>query len=173
MANEPQPGAARIVGLQTSPGGVPKLAVESARVTPLGLAGDTQRDRRFHGGPDRALCLYSLECIERLRAEGHPIAPGCAGENVTIRGLDWAAVQPGRRYALGEAVVIEIASYTAPCRNIAACFADGRFNRISQKLRPGESRVYARVLHTGVLSVGDAVRELAQDGEAKPRQEQE
>ena len=38
----------------------------------------------FHGGPERALCLFSLERILELQAEGHPIFPGAAGENITI-----------------------------------------------------------------------------------------
>ncbi len=48
----------RIVQLNTSPGGVPKLPVPEAEVTPSGMAGDRQRNLRFHGGPRRALCLY-------------------------------------------------------------------------------------------------------------------
>src|SRR4051812_12810030 len=84
--------AAHVVQLSRSRGGVPKLAVEEAVVTTNGLAGDRQRDRRFHGGPNRALCLYSDDLIEQLALEGHPIVRGSAGENVTIRGLDWRTV---------------------------------------------------------------------------------
>ncbi|MBW3625504.1 MAG: MOSC domain-containing protein, partial [Armatimonadetes bacterium] len=73
MSNAQPTQTARIAGLQISPGGVPKRPIESGRVTALGIAGDQQRDRRFHGGPTRALCLYSLERIEQLRDEGHPI----------------------------------------------------------------------------------------------------
>lgn len=155
-----QSSAPRVVGLQISNGGVPKLPVKTAVVTPLGLQGDAQREKKFHGGPERALCLYAMEILERLRAEGHPIVPGGAGENITVGGLDWREVVPGRRFRLGDEVIIEIASYTTPCLNIAACFADGDFTRISQKLHPGQSRVYARVLQTGELCVGDAVAEI-------------
>ena len=150
----------RIVQLNTSPGGVPKLPVPGAEVTPSGMAGDRQRNLRFHGGPQRALCLYSLEVIQRLRGEGHPIHPGSTGENVTVSGLPWEEVRPGVRLALGEEVVVEVTSYTAPCKNIAASFRDGEFTRISQKLHPGDSRVYARVLQGGRLRAGDVVRLL-------------
>lgn len=150
----------RIAGLQLSKGGVPKLPVESARVNSLGLEGDKQRDLRFHGGPDRALCLYSMDRIEELNGEGHPISPGSAGENVTLRGLDWTSVQPGKRYRFGEEVEIEITEYTTPCANIAGSFTNGEFVRILQKKHPGFSRVYARVLKEGDLRVGDSVTEL-------------
>jgi MOSC domain-containing protein YiiM len=149
-------GPARIVGLQRSPGGVPKLPVERAAVTATGMEGDRQRNRRFHGGPTRALCLYSSERIEALVAEGHRVVPGALGENVTIAGLDWALVQPGASLALGDAVV-KVTSFTAPCRNIAHPFHDGDFMRVSQKAHPGWSRVYVRVVQGGVLSLGDPV----------------
>lgn len=152
--------------LGASPGGVPKLPVRQAAVTPAGLEGDRQRDLRHHGGPERALCLYSLERILALQGEGHPVFPGSTGENVTLAGIPWEEVRPGARLALGDEVVVEVTSYTVPCRNIAGSFRDRRFSRISQKLHPGDSRVYVRVLRTGTLRIGDPVRVL--DGAAEP-----
>lgn len=145
-----------VVSLNVSNGGVPKRAVARARVTVAGMEGDRQRDIRHHGGPDRALCLFSADLIAVLRTEGHPIEPGMVGENVTISGLDWWLLEPGVRLEIGE-VGVELTSYAMPCRNITAAFADGRSVRISQKLHPGESRVYARVLREGVVAVGDPV----------------
>jgi len=147
----------RITGLQRSDGGVPKLAVESAVVTERGLEGDRQRNRRFHGGPERALCLYSQERIDALVAEGHPIVRGAVGENVTIAGLPWERVRPGTWLTLGD-VEVEVTSYTSPCANIEDAFLDGRIARISQKVHPGWSRVYVRVRRGGSLRVGDPVR---------------
>jgi MOSC domain-containing protein YiiM len=150
----------RIFQLNASPGGVPKLAVREAMVTELGLAGDDHNFPDIHGGPDRALCLFSLERILELQAEGHPIFPGAVGDNVTISGIDWASVTPGQRLALGEEVVVEITSYTSPCNSIPAFFVDGKYQRISQKVHPGYSRVYARVSQPGRLAVGQPVRLL-------------
>ena len=147
----------RIFQLNVSDGGVPKLAVREAVLTTGGLAGDRQRDLRYHGGPERALCLFALERVLELQAEGHPIFPGSVGENVTAIGLDWSGLVPGARLALGEEAVIEITSYTSPCKNIAASFREGEFKRISQKVHPGDSRLYARVLRPGRLAVGQTV----------------
>ena len=149
--------SARVHQLSVSGGGVPKLPVAQAEVTAGGIVGDRQRNRLFHGGPRRAVCLFALEEIERLRAEGHPVAPGTTGENVTVAGLPWERVRPGARLALGAEVVLEVTSYTAPCKNIGPSFRDGDFTRISQKLHPGESRVYARVLAPGIVRTGDPV----------------
>jgi MOSC domain-containing protein YiiM len=149
---------AYIFQLNCSTGGVPKLAVGEALLTPTGLAGDRQAKRLIHGGPERALCLYAVELIRRLQAEGHPISPGSIGENLTIAGLDWPTLEPGTRLALGDEVLIEISSYTSPCKTIAASFNNGVFSRISHKLHPGWSRLYARVLRTGRIKAGQSVK---------------
>jgi MOSC domain-containing protein YiiM len=149
-------GAGRVTGLHRSDGGVPKLPVERARVRVTGMEGDRQANRRFHGGPMRALCLYSQERLDALAAEGHPVARGLLGENVTIAGLDWAAIRPGVRLQIGE-VEAEVTGYTAPCEKIAAAFQDRAFKRIGQKLNPGWSRVYVSVRREGTVAVGDAV----------------
>ena len=155
----------RIVQISLSGGGVPKTAVPRACVTALGLDGDAHRDREHHGGPERAVCLYAMEAIARLRAEGHEIVPGAIGENVTVEGLDWSAVVPGCHVLLGEAVLLQITRYTSPCANITRSFKQGYFGRVSQKRHPGWSRVYARVLTEGAINHGDPVR-LLDDVEA-------
>lgn len=153
--------AGRLAQINVNPqGGVPKHAVPSAQITSQGVAGDKQRDRRYHGGPDRAVSLYALERIAALQAEGHPIAPGSTGENLTISGLDWGALGAGSRLQIGE-LLIEITSYAVPCSNIAGSFADGLSKRISQKLHPGWSRLYARVLAEATVHEGDAVTVVA------------
>lgn len=148
---------AHIFQISTSPGGVPKRSVPSAEVTSLGLTGDIQLDKVHHGGPDRAVCLFSLEHILALQAEGHPIYPGSIGENVTVAGLDWSQMVPGTRLRLGEHVELEITSYAAPCSNIAGSFAESRFGRVSHKSNPGWARAYARVLGTGSIAPGDPI----------------
>lgn len=146
-----------IFQLNISDGGVPKTAVRTATLTEHGLIGDKQRNLKYHGGPIRALCLYALENILALQAEGHPIYPGSIGENVTIAGLNWVTVIPGTRLQLGETVRIEITNYTVPCRNIQGSFIDHKIGRVSAKTNSGWSRTYAKVLQTGDLTVGDTV----------------
>jgi MOSC domain-containing protein YiiM len=103
------------------------------------------------------VCLFSLEVIEALQAEGHPIKPGASGENLTVAGLDWSRLKPGDRLSVGGTARLEIASYTVPCKHNARWFLEGNFKRISQKKHPGWSRVYARVLAEGLVRVGDSV----------------
>jgi len=152
----PLTAAGRVVSIHRSKEGVPKLAVPAARISVAGVEGDRQRNLRHHGGPDRALCLYSLELIEALRAEGHPVEPGSMGENVVIAGIDWRRMVPGARVRLGM-IGIELTSFAHPCRNIRGSFVGGRVGRVSPESHPGWSRVYARVLSEGELSPGDIV----------------
>jgi MOSC domain-containing protein YiiM len=149
--------AGRIVQISLSNGGVPKTAVPAAEVIETGLVGDQHNHPKIHGGPEKAVCLWSLEVIETLQQEGHNLAPGYAGENVTVSGLDWTQIVPGVRLQLGDAVLLEIASYTTPCRKNMRWFADKRYSRMSQKHHPGSSRVYARVLQPGRICTGDTV----------------
>ena len=141
------------------------MPVREAVVTELGLVGDEHNFPDIHGGPERALCLFSLERILELQAQGHPIFPGAAGENVTIVGLEWGKLQPGDRLALGNEVLIEITRYTIPCNSMEPSFLDGNYARLSQKANPGHSRVYAKVLQTGRLAIGQPVRALNGSGD--------
>ena len=156
MAFEPVTPA-RVFQINLSQGGVPKLAVRQAQVTSVGLTGDEHRDMVHHGGPERALCLYSLELIQALQAEGHSIFPGSVGENLTLSGLDWEHMVPGKRLLLGDQVLVEVTRYTEPCSNIRFSFVGEAISRIAQKKHPGWSRVYARVITEGEITVGDTV----------------
>ncbi len=154
--------AGRIVQLSVSAGGVPKRAVAAARVTRLGLEGDAHRDARHHGGPERAVCLFPQEAILALAAEGHPITAGAIGENVTTEGLDWSLVTPDTRLLLAEQVLLRVTRYTSPCATIASVFRERDYGRVSQKVHPGWSRVYACVLVEGTLRAGDGVRVVSE-----------
>jgi MOSC domain-containing protein YiiM len=147
--------AGTVHSITVSNGGVPKISRSSAMMTKQGLEGDRQRDRRYHGGPDRAVCLFSWDLMQQLKREGHPIVEGSIGENLTLAGIDWTVVKTGLRLQIGEAVV-EITETATPCRNIADSFA-GPFTRVSQKTHPGWSRWYARVIREGPVTVGDRV----------------
>jgi len=146
-----------LVSINVSNGGVPKRRVTDAKVSRLGLLKDAHNDTEGHGGPERAVCVYALERIRALQSEGHPIDVGTVGENVTVEGIDWELVAPGAWLRLGEEVVLEVTSFTSPCKTIRDSFIDGKFVRISQKLHPGWSRVYTRVLSEGEIRFGDAV----------------
>lgn len=149
----PATGEGVVAALHRSLGGVPKLPVDRVEVGFRGVVGDRQATRRHHGRPFQALCLWSSEVIAALAADGHPIGPGRAGENITIGGLGWADVRPGVRLQIGS-VRCEVSSFAVPCRQNARWFADGDFQRIHYS-NGAISRVYATVLEPGSVVVGD------------------
>jgi len=152
----------RVIQVNISPGGVPKRPVAEARVGRDGLAGDRHDHDRVHGGPHRAVALFALEAIERVRADGHPgVTPGAVGENLTTSGIELSLLPVGTRLAVGSEVLLEIASPANPCDVIKGAFAAGKSGRISILLHPDDSRMYARVLREGIVRPGDTIEVLA------------
>ena len=143
--------------INRSPGGLPKRPVSEVWVSVEGLDGDRHRNRVLHGGPDRALCLFSFEILEALQQEGHRVYAGASGENLTLAGLDWKQMNPGDHLTIGEDVHIELTSYCEPCRHNGKWFIGADYSRISHKHHPGWSRLYARVLSEGRIRQGDRV----------------
>jgi MOSC domain-containing protein YiiM len=138
--------------VHTSAGGVPKQPVMSLDVRHDGAVGDVQRTKKHHGAPWQALCIWSTEAIAALVEAGHQLAPGAAGENVTVSGLRWSDVRPGVRLQLGE-VVCDVSAFALPCRQNARWFADGDFMVMHHSRGP--SRVYATVVTPGRIAPGD------------------
>lgn len=142
-------------GLFTSDGGVPKAPTPTLEVDHGGAVGDRQANRTHHGRPWQALCLWSSEVVETFRAAGHPIAPGRAGENVSVTGLAWPRVRPGTHLRMGD-VLVEVSSYATPCAKNALWFTNGAFDLMDHRHGP-VARVYATVLEPGTVRTGDPV----------------
>ena len=143
--------------INISSGGVPKRTVDSDNIGKKGVEGDFNRFRDGKGGdPDRAVCIFSLERIEELKLEGHPIEVGSTGENLTIRGVEWESLSEGTHLEIGE-VVLELSEPCAPCSKIGESFIGRKFDRVDHDKEYGWSRWLARVLREGEVTVGDSV----------------
>ena len=167
MTASGRPSYPHVHQINVSDGGVPKQPVLEAKVAKEGVEGDRQRNLKVHGGPERAVCLFSLDLIERMQDEGHSIDAGSSGENLTLAGLAWDGLGPGTRLRIGPDLRLEVSSYCAPCEWNARWFRDGDITRISQRANPGWSRLYARVLRSGVVRPGDVVEVLPNSGARK------
>ncbi len=139
-------------------GGVPKLPIDKAEIKFQGVEGDFNRFRteKINSIGTRAVTLFSLEQIEKLKSEGHAIDVGTTGENITVEGIDWPTLEVGARMMIGEAV-IELSEPTAPCSKIGKSFIDGAFSRIDHELELGWSRWSASVIEEGLVEVGNQV----------------
>jgi MOSC domain-containing protein YiiM len=85
-----------------------------------GLQGDRQADRKHHGGPWRAVLMYSADHYPLWREEWgrRELPPGAFGENLTVAGLTEEVVCLGDQFEVGEAR-LEVTSPRAPCHTLA------------------------------------------------------
>ena len=153
------PAVGALVQVSTSPGGMPKLALPEAVVTVDGVADDWQTNRKYHGGRDRAVCLFAAEGYDRLRAEfGIDLTPGCLGENFTTAGVDLDTLAVGDAVTVG-AVRLVITDVRTPCRSL------DRWDKRLMRAIKGRSGWVCRVDVPGTVRPGDAV--VVQDRPAR------
>ena len=147
---------AKVTGLHTSNGGVPKTPVDSLEVTVNGCVGDKQNDLKHHGGIDKAVCIFQQEIIEQLNQEGHPITAGSTGENILIQGLAIGDIKPGSVIKFPN-VQLMITQDAPPCKTIKESFLNGYFNSISHTKSPNHTRWYAKVIEEGSVRFNDTI----------------
>jgi MOSC domain-containing protein YiiM len=139
-----------LVQLNTSGGGMPKLPVKEAMVSVDGVKGDWQKNRKYHGGPIRAICIYSEELYQVLRDEGVKVSNGNIGENFTTRGINLQHLKKGDRLKVGECV-IELTDIRVPCHQLRKWDAD------LPELIVGRSGWVAKVVKEGMVREGDEI----------------
>ena len=149
-------GGGTVASLHASGGGVPKPEIPSAEIDVGGVVGDAQAARQYHGRPWQALCLWSTEVVEAWAAEGHPIFPGAAGENLSLSGLDWSQIRAGLIVQVGD-VTARISAPAVPCTKNSRWFSDRDHRRLGHDVSPGRARWYASVLTPGRVEPGDPV----------------
>jgi MOSC domain-containing protein YiiM len=118
-----------------------------------GLSGDHQYDRQGHGGPERALLMYSAEHYPRWRAEWgrKDVGPGGFGENLTVSGVSEDTACLGDVFRIGE-VRIEVSSPRSPCSNLSR--RHGLPDLVRTIVENHRSGWYLRVLQEGWLEAG-------------------
>lgn len=120
------------------------------------LVGDGQADLRFHGGPDKAVCVYPEARYpywrERLARE---LPFGSFGENFTVSGLDESSVCIGDIFEVGQALV-EVSQPRSPCWKLARRWGEKQLALWVQQT--GFSGWYLRVLEEGEVACGQALR---------------
>ena len=127
------------------------------QITETGLLGDEQGDRKFHGGPEKALHHYAREHYAFWREELTPApaaldAPGAFGENISTLGMTEADVCIGDIYTLGSAL-IQVSQARQPCYKLNVRF--GRKQMARDVQRTGRTGWYYRVLRMGIAGAGD------------------
>lgn len=120
------------------------------------LDGDAQADLRVHGGHDRAVYVYAAEDTDWWSEQlGHRLGPGALGENLTLAGVDTAALVVGERWRVGTAV-LEVRQPRLPCFKLGLRMGDRHVpRRFAAADRAG---AYLAIVAEGVLEAGDEVQ---------------
>ncbi|MCZ8517760.1 MOSC domain-containing protein [Paenibacillus filicis] len=125
----------------------------------VNLEGDGQGDLKYHGGPDKAVCIYCAEHYpfweERLARE---LGYGAFGENFTVTGLLETDVHIGDVFEIGTALV-QVTQPRQPCYKLA--HKHGVPELASDVERTGYTGYYFRVLREGTVEAGQSL--LARD----------
>ena len=132
-----------------------KTPVPHARLGLTDFAGNEQADLAHHGGPDKAVCVYSFDHYPYWESWiGEKLAPGAFGENLTLGSLRETEVCIGDIFAIGEALA-QISQPRVPCSKLA--------DKLGRKDLPvtihanGYSGFYFRVLREGLVKTEDPV----------------
>jgi len=139
-----------VVAVCRGDGGLPNRPVDSIQVTPQGVVGDKHRGP-YHGGANRAVCLFSTGDYESLRRDGVDVdPPGTFGENFLLSGIAFEDLRAGDVLTIGS-VQLEIHDIREPCVKLKA--VDERM----PQLLIGRSGFVCRVLEEGEARAGQDV----------------
>ena len=116
------------------------------QVDDLGLQGDTQTDKRYHGGIDKAIHFGS-----NLHFDRHPLEPLSIGCNILINDFDESDICVGDIYSFGD-VQVQVSQPRQPCWKIGALFGKDTSRYIAKNNAGGW---YVRILQEGILEVND------------------
>lgn len=126
--------------------GVRKKNVGSAAfVEDWGIRGDAHAGK-WH----RQVSMLSLEKIEEFRAQGAEVEYGDFGENLVVSGIDFKTLPIGTRFVCND-VILELSQIGKECHEGCEIF-----KKMGRCIMPQEG-VFARVIHGGTISVGDAL----------------
>lgn len=146
----PLPGSDALSGIVKTPVDRP-LAL-----SPEGLEGDEQADRRVHGGVEKAVHHYPFDHYTVWRTELGPLppllTPGGFGENISTTGLTETTVAVGDIFRLGSAV-LQVSQGRQPCWKLNRRFGVPDMARRVQQT--GRTGWYYRVLQPGTVISGD------------------
>jgi len=141
--------------------GIRKLPVRGrVAVRRLGLAGDGQGDLKVHGGPDKAVYVYSLDHYAPWTRElaRNDLVPGTFGENLTVEEMLETEVRIGDIYRFGTAV-LQVTKPRSPCFKLVARMGLPDFQKTF--LASGRVGFYCRVLEEGDVAAGDPVERIS------------
>ena len=121
----------------------------------LGLEGDGQADLVNHGGPDKAICVYSFDHYPYWQKvlSDEQLAPGAFGENFTVADIAESDVCIGDTWRVGDEVIVQVSQPRQPCWKLARRW-QRKITRAYEVQENGKTGWYFRVLKLGTVEAG-------------------
>lgn len=120
------------------------------------LMGDGQADLVNHGGPDKAICVYSADhyAYWRDRLENPALPTGAFGENFTLEAVSESEICIGDIWKVGT-VTVQVSQPRQPCWKLARRW---RVKTLALEVQQtGYTGWYFRVLQEGVVAPGSTL----------------
>ena len=134
----------------------------------LGLPGDAICNKKYHGGPDQAIYLYSVEDYTWWsEALGQDIPAGTFGENFTTSEQDLCEICVGD-VLFSESLTLQVSAPRIPCSTLSSRMSDKQFAK--KFMKAGRSGAYCRVLEMGDVKAGDEFAHGPYEGDRIPLQ---
>jgi MOSC domain-containing protein YiiM len=135
-----------------------KSSVKIVELKKAGFVGDDVANHEFHGGPDRAVCLYPFEHYARWeKLFQRTFIPPAFGENITATGMLEEQVCIGDIFKIGNAV-IQVTQGRVPCSTISKHNEEDQLlNRVFKTALTG---YFFRVLEEGTFMLDSEIELL-------------
>jgi len=148
MQTFPRQGRLEWIGLRPAKRAALISADAARAVTGAGIEGDHYSGR----SGNRGITLLQAEHLPVIAAlaGAHEIAPAELRRNLLVSGINLAALK-GQRFQVGE-VTLEGTDFAHPCSRMEEVLGPGGYNAMR-----GHGGLCARVIHGGMLRIGDAV----------------
>jgi len=120
---------------------------EAMLIKDLGI----EHDAHAEGG-HRQVSLLMDESINRVRSEGINIEHGDFAENIVTRGVDLSTLELEDLIRIGEGILLQVTMIGKECHTPCRIY-----HQLGHCIMPEEG-IFCRVLDSGRIHVGDAVR---------------
>ena len=142
--------------------GICKKPVDGPRLlTRQGFEGDGVGDLKYHGGSDKAVCVYSIDHYPWWeRVLGITLPQAAFGENLSVEGMREEDVCIGDIYRIGTTEV-QVSQPRQPCKTLAARY--GREDFVKQVVDSGRTGFYFKVINEGRVQAGDEITLVQRD----------
>lgn len=136
----------------------------------LNLDGDRQVDLKGHGGPYKAICVYSIEQYERWQQElgRDDFSHGQFGENFTVNGMPDDETHVGDVFRVG-GTLVQVTQPRVPCYRLGIKMESPGFPKMF--LQSNRVGFYMRVLQEGDIGAGDSIELVEPDPQRMPVEE--